>query len=214
MDPLKTPKVDGIHAIFYQMKCDVVGQSVCDFVKNIQSGGNLKGWLNHTLFVLIPKVDSLFQFRPISLCTVLYKIVTNTIVNRLKLLIQKWVLLNQSSFVPGQSITDNIVVAQDIIHSMRSKDGKKGWMAVKIDMEKAYARLDWSFIAETLNDIGIPGNLQHLIVHCINSSIMQVLWNGNLAKVFTPSRDIRQGDPTLYLCSLYEAISSDYQCGS
>ncbi|KAA3483121.1 Retrovirus-related Pol polyprotein LINE-1 [Gossypium australe] len=162
MDHLKAPRVDGIHAIFYQKKWYVVGQSVCDFVKNIWSGGSIKCWLNHTLLVLIPK--SLFQFQPISLCTVLYKIVTKTIVNRLKPLMQKWVLLNQSCFVPKQSIIDNIVVAQEIIHSMRSKVGKKG-------------------------------NLQHLIIHYISSSIMHVPWNGSLTKVFTPSRGIRQGDP-------------------
>ena len=61
----------------------------------------------------------------------------------------------QSSFVPGRHITDNIIIAQEDLHSMGSKKGKVGWMAIKVDLEKAYDRLNWDFIEDTLVDIGI-----------------------------------------------------------
>ena len=55
-----------------------------------------------------------------------------------------------TSFVPGRHIIDNIVIAQEVIHSMCKKTGKKGFMAIKVDLEKAYDRLNWDFIYETL----------------------------------------------------------------
>lgn len=114
MEPLKAPGVDGIHATFYQKNWEVVGQSVCDFVKNVWNGVSFEDWINRTLLVLILKAqnpEQLSQFRPISLCTVLYKIVSKVIVHKLRPLIIKWVYSNQSSFVPGRSIMDNIIVA-------------------------------------------------------------------------------------------------------
>lgn len=74
---------------------------------------------------------------------------------------------------------------------MRSKKGKIGWMAIKIDLEKAYDRLSWPFIKDTLEDIGFPGNFINLIWHCISSPKMRVLWNGEALEEFTPSRGIR-----------------------
>lgn len=61
----------------------------------------------------------------------------------------------QSSFIPNKQSRDNIIIAQEIFHSMRTKKGiKKRWMAIKIDLEKAYDCLHWGFIKETMDDIG------------------------------------------------------------
>lgn len=58
---------------------------------------------------------------------------------------------------------------------MRRKRGKNGWMTTKVDLEKAFDRLNWTFIADTLIDVGIPEKLRSLIMHCITNSSMQVL---------------------------------------
>ena len=57
---------------------------------------------------------------------------------------------NQSSFVPGRHITDNRIIYQEVLHSMRKKKGGKGTMLIKIDLEKAYDRLSWPFIRDTV----------------------------------------------------------------
>lgn len=85
-----------------------------------------------------------------------YKLVTKMLINRLKHLKGEVVSSNQGSFVPGRQITDNIIVFQRIIHSLRQRKGKKGGMVVKVDLEKEYGRLEWGFIAETLEDVGLP----------------------------------------------------------
>lgn len=77
---------------------------------------------------------------------------------------------NQVSFVPGGQITDNIVLVQEVIHSMRRKSGKKEFMALKIDLEKAYDRIKWSLAEETLREVGIANKLVDLIMFCLSSS--------------------------------------------
>lgn len=101
------------------------------------------------LIVLIPKIDNLTSlkfFRPISLCTVIYKTTTKIIANRLKTVLPDLVGLHQTSFVPGRHITENIIIAQEIIHNMRRKTGIRGFMAIKVDLENAYDKLSWDFI--------------------------------------------------------------------
>lgn len=82
------------------------------------------------------------MFRSISLYTVSYKIVTKIIDNRLQALLSNLIGPHQTSFVPGRHIVDNIVVAQEVVHSMRKKTKKKGFMAIKVDLEKAYDRFN------------------------------------------------------------------------
>ncbi|GMI93153.1 hypothetical protein HRI_002984600 [Hibiscus trionum] len=77
---------------------------------------------------------------------------------------------------------------------MRKKKGKIGWMALKIDLEKAYDIFEWKFVHETLVELNIPIALINLIMHCVTSVSTQVLWNGSVFETFNPSRGIRQGD--------------------
>ena len=100
--------------------------------------------LNDTYITLIPKVphpERVSQFRPIGLCSVVYKMISKCIVQKLKRVLPRLVSPIQSSFIPGRQITDNVIVMQEVLHSMRRKTGIKGWMAIKLDLEKAYDRL-------------------------------------------------------------------------
>nr|KYP36271.1 LINE-1 reverse transcriptase isogeny [Cajanus cajan] len=78
---------------------------------------------------------------------------------------------------------------------MGYKLGNKGWMAIKIDLEKAYDRLKWNFVKDTLQDIGLPQTFVNLIWASISSPRLRMVWNGEALEEFTPSRGIRQGDP-------------------
>ena len=123
--------------------------------------------VNQTFLMLIPKVPNpefMRDFRPISLCNVIYKLITKIIVNRIKPVMSTIISPNQCSFVPGRLSSDNIIVAQEVIHTMKTMKGKKGFMAVKIDLEKAYDRINWKFAINCLREVEIPESLIFLIL--------------------------------------------------
>ena len=117
--------------------------------------------LNSTLICLIPKFakpETISQFRPIGLCNTLYKIVTKILVLRLKSFLSDLIHPFQASFIPGRKASDNIILVQEIIHSMNTSKSKVGNMAIKINLEKAFDRLKWSFIHQALIFFNFPLN--------------------------------------------------------
>jgi len=115
--------------------------------------------------------------------------------NRLKTVLGKLISPTQSSFVPGRQISDNIIIVQEVLHSMRRKQGKVGYMAIKIDLEKAYDRIRWPFIRETLQEAQLPRDMVEVIMNCVTTTSIKMLWHGTPMKVFQPTRGIRQGEP-------------------
>ncbi|CAA7012923.1 unnamed protein product [Microthlaspi erraticum] len=198
MGRFKAPGPDGFQPVFYQSCWDVVRDSVIRFVLEFFATGQLPQDTNDALLVLIGKVtkpEKISQFRPISLCNVLFKTITKVMVNRLKMVIAKLIGPAQASFIPGRLSTDNIVVLQEAVHSMRRKKGKKGWMLLKLDLEKAYDRIRWDFLEDTLVAAGFSDKWIQWILQCVTGPSMHVLWNGEKTEAFRPARGLRQGDP-------------------
>ena len=120
--------------------------------------------------------------------------ITKVVVHRLKPLMPFLIKPNQSSFVAGRQISGNITIGQELVHTMTNKKGHKGKMVIKLDLAKAYDRLRWGFIHDTLIDVGMPENLRKVIMDSITTVSMQVLWNGRPTESFKPMRGVRQGD--------------------
>ena len=195
---LKSPGPDGFPAIFYQKFWDLCSNDIILLIKNCFQMATLPEHLNETFIVLIPKVDNpinMTQFRPISLCNTTYKVISKILVTRLHPCMTNLISPNQVSFVPGRHITDNIIVAQEMLHKFKSSKGKKGFVAWKIDLSKAYDRLNWNFIRNVLREIGIRGQILELLMHCITSVKYQAILNGEVSTTVTPKCGIRQGDP-------------------
>lgn len=146
MNPSKAPGPDGFPPGFYQQYWPIIGEDITiSILKFLNCGGSIEDF-NETFICPIPKVNdasTMRNFRPISLCSTVYKIVSKVLANRLKGVLDDLISKNQSAFVPGRLITDNVIVAFEILHSMRNKvSGKAGFYALKIDMSKAYDRVE------------------------------------------------------------------------
>ena len=89
--------------------------------------------------------------------------------------------------MPGRRGLDNVVVAQELIHTLDRKRGKMRFMAIKVDLAKAYDRLEWSFIRNVLIAIRFPEVLVELIMSCVSSTSTSILFNGGKLKSFMPT---------------------------
>ena len=199
MQPMKSPRPDGFSARFFQQSWSVVRGEVCKTVLDFLNNGIFDSSVNDSYIVLISKIKSpvsVSDFRPISLCNVLYKIIAKVLANRLKIVLPHIISYNQSAFIPGKHITDNIIVAFEAFHTMATRlKGKQGFMALKLDMSKAYDRVEWDFLEAIMRKMGFSEHWIQLVMKCIRTVTYSVLINGQPHGHIHPSRGIRQGDP-------------------
>ena len=190
---------DGYNAGFYQQHWDIIGLEVCKAILYSLNNVVIDGDLNFTFLALIPKTknpDYVTEFHPISLCNVKYKIISKVLANRLKVILPQIISQFQSVFIPGRLITDNVLAAYETLHTLHSKlRGKKGYMAVKIDMNKAYDKVEWDFLGEAMKKLGFAEKWIKLIMMCITTAHYVVLVNGEPMGLIHSTRGIRQGNP-------------------
>jgi hypothetical protein len=194
----KAPGPDGFTAGFYQLHWDLLGPDIVTAVLDFLNGGTMPVEFNHTTIVLIPKTrnpQNMKEFRPISLCNVLYKICSKVVAMRLMVFLDEIISEKQSAFVPARLITDNVLIAYECIHYLKRKKGKTGTCAVKLDMAKAYDCVEWAYLRGIMLRLGFHAEFVNLILRCVSSVSFSIRVNGVLSHEFRPTRGIRQGDP-------------------
>lgn len=135
--------------------------------------------------------ESLANYRPIFLCNVTYKLITKIIARRIRILLDRLISHYQGAFVLRHLIIDNIIIAQEIFHSMKSMRGRNDAFALKLDIIKAYERLKWDFISVVLRSFGFQNKTHDLIMSGIKGARFSILINGNPEGNISPSRGIR-----------------------
>jgi hypothetical protein len=199
MIPTKAPGPDGFPAHFFQKHWHLCGEEITDIVIRVLNGNDSFEEINKTFIVLIPKVQnptSLSQYRPISFCNVIFKIASKVLANRLKQILPKIISEEQSAFVSGRLITDNVITAYECLHFMKKNRSKRnGHCALKLDMRKAYDRIEWSYLEAIMKKLGISHRFVDTIMRGVRSVSFSILLNGSPTEEFRPSRGVRQGDP-------------------
>lgn len=149
--------------------------------------------------VLVLKKEGAFQMRdlrPIALRNVLYKIMEKVLANRLKGVLPQLILEKQSTFVPTRGITYNVIVAFEIVHLMRRGRLKgEGEVALKLDVSKAYDRVDREYLRSRMKSMGFCEEWIVWIMRCATIVSYNICLNGELVGPIYPKRELRQGDP-------------------
>ena len=138
----------------------MIGDHVIATMLDFLNSSNMNPNINYTHIVLIPKVKSpekMSDYRLISLCNVIYKIISKVMANRLKQILPQLISPSQSAFVPGCLIIDNVLVAYETLHSIHCrKSSKKGYLALKLDISKADDRVESDFLKNIMLRLGFP----------------------------------------------------------
>ena len=112
--------------------------------------------------------------------------------NRLKPLLPTLVSMEQSGYVEGRQILNNIIQAHKVVHSMVSS--RKAGMIMQLDLAKSHDKLNWTYINKVLISFGFDHNWVRWVMALVTSSIFSILVNGSPFELFIPSKGLRQGD--------------------
>ncbi|KAF3778853.1 Transposon TX1 uncharacterized protein [Nymphaea thermarum] len=201
MDGNSAPGLDGFPTSFYQQHWSVVGHDLLQVINSFLSTGRLVKKVNRNYIALIPKKEGLCRvddLRPIALCNVLYKIISKFLSYRMKRCLQKVISKDQGAFLPGRSITENIIFAHECIHSLEGL--RQSNICFKIDFSKAYDRVSWVFLKNALLDLG-DFHLMHrglrqgdpmspylflVVMEELSRNLEFRRWNGSLIPPYIP----------------------------
>lgn len=151
--------------------------------------------INHSIIALILKLanaNSATDFRPISCCNVIYKVILKILAERITNVLQSIISPTQSAFLGGRNMADNIYLMQEVLRQYGQK-GISLRCIITIDFRKAFDYVQWSFLQSVL--LGFPTQFISLIMQCVETALYLVLVNGDLFGFFKGQCGVRQGDP-------------------
>ncbi|GJX08250.1 RNA-directed DNA polymerase, eukaryota, reverse transcriptase zinc-binding domain protein [Tanacetum coccineum] len=187
---------DGFTTAFFKKAWGIIGADVCNAIREFFISGKMLGEINATLISLTPKEQTpsrVTNFRPIAYCNVIYKCISKIITNRIKPVLGSLVSNNQSAFIPGRQVHDNILLTQEIMKDYNRKRGPKR-VAFKIYLQKAYDTVSWKFLKKNLEEFRFHKKMVNWIMQCVTTARFTLNVNGERIGYFKGRRGLKQGD--------------------
>lgn len=195
INPNKSPGLDGINGHLFQQFWDKMGDNLTEMVRDFFQNARINGKMNRTSICLFSKKRNairLSEFRLISLSNVSYKVIAKILAQRLKSVLPYIISETQAAFVERRLISDNILIAHELLHALKSKNKcAEEFVAVKTDISKAFDRVEWRFLVTTMEVLGFSEGWIELIMACVTSVTYKVLINGKPNGHIKPTRGIR-----------------------
>ncbi|XP_038972754.1 uncharacterized protein LOC120104917 [Phoenix dactylifera] len=194
----KAPGPDGFPPLFFRRYWLIVGQDVTAAIQQFFTTAVMSADWQRTFITLIPKRRDASEpghFRPISLCTTMYKATAKILATRMRGILLRLISPEQGAFIGGRSISDNIMIAQEFMFDLERAPMRRCLMGVKLDMERAYDRMRWEFVHQSLQGFGFPEEWIRWIMGCVRFPSFAILVNGTPSRYFVPVGGLRQGCP-------------------
>eukprot|EP00253_Pinus_taeda_P030816 PITA_30816 len=192
----RSPGPDGWTIEFYIAFLDILGNDLLRIIEHCRRNGKIPSAIKSTFIALILKANhptTFDDFRPISLCNCLYKIISKIIANRLKPILSRHISPEKFAFLNHRQIHETIATAQELLHSLHIK--KQKGLILKVDLSKAFNRANWLYLRLLLTHLCFPHIFIKWIMSCITDVAYNVLLNGEATSFFTSARGLRQGCP-------------------
>ncbi len=192
----KAPGPDGFPLCFYQAFWDILKEDIHKIFQELHNGACCTGPIDYSFVCLIPKKEGPTRandFRPVCLINGIQKIISKVLANRLAPVLHPLISQCQSAFLKGRSISDAFATAAEIV-GWTSRAKIEG-VGVKVDFEKAYDSINWSFLGKILEWWGFSAQWCGWIRQCVENAKVAVLVNGVATKWIKSKRGVRQGDP-------------------
>lgn len=192
----KAPGPDGFNFKFVKSFWGTLKSDFLGLVEEFHANGRLPKGISSYFLALVPKYSNpqdLIEFRPISLLGSIYKILAKILAARLKMVLKPVISPNQSAFLPERNILDGVVIINEVVDFVNKT--KKKCLILKVDFEKAYDSVNWSFLEYMMRRMGMDEKWRKWIKECVFKGDLSVLVNGSPTKEFTIQKGLKQGDP-------------------
>lgn len=195
MNPNSAPGPDGLSSKFFDSCWDIIAHDLLAMVLDFFHGNDMSRSFTHTCLFLLPKTDSLktfSEFRPISLSKFSSKIMPKLLNNRFSNLMNSLISPNQSGFIKGRVIYDNVMLTQELVHNMNKGNGN---IILKLDIAKAFDRISSTYLSKVKKCFGFSEKWLHMIWRLLENNWHSININGTRHSFFNSSRGVKQVDP-------------------